>query len=455
MTFREVTEKGRVSSDSLDGVNPLKNQRTGNGGREVLPPHFRYNFIALLIDYIFFGVAYSFLNPNTVLPAFARTLTASEPLVGMVSTIIAAGWLLPQAVVGAVMGQKPRRKPYLLWAIYIGRPIYFLLALVIWAGLTRYPDWMLVVFLAGIGLFNVWDGIAAVAWFDLMGAAVPPTRRGRLVGAGQLVGGLAGIGVGALVGGILSNPAFPYPSNYALLFALAGLALTPSTIALTLLREPERNDSPSPPSFRLRRQLREVWAGWPDFRRLVFGRWLIGLLGLALPFYILHAREVVGLPEAAVGWFVSAQMIGGITASIGLAWLSERWGPRAAIWAGAVATLLSPLLALLIHGTGSRWLAQMYPLVFFCFGITNNTWMMGMFNYLLEIAPQDRRPLFVGLYNTLSGVLVPVSFLGGVLLRLTSYPFLFAVTALGVAGGLWMSLRLRDTQVKVATNEPA
>lgn len=428
----------------------LETQKINNANQSGLPPHFRHNFTALLIDYVFFGIAYSFLNPNTVLPAFARTLTASEPLVGMVSTVMGAGWLLPQFMVGAVIGPKPRKKPYLLRAIYVGRPIYFLLALVIWAGLTRYPDWMLVVFLAGMGLFNVLDGIASVAWFDLMGATIPPTRRGRLIGAAQLIGGLSGIGVGALVGAILSNPMLPYPRNYAVLFALGGLALTPSTIALTLLREPEREQlsaSSSPTaSSSLRRQLREVWGGWPDFRRLVFGRWLIGLFGLALPFYILHATEVVGLPKVVVGWFVSAQMVGGIVASIGLGWLSERWGPRAAIWAGATATLISPLLALLIHLTGSRWLAQTYPLVYFCYGITNNTWMMGMFNYLLEIAPEDRRPLFVGLYNTLGGLLVPVSFLGGVLLRLTSYPFLFAVTALGVAGGLWMSLGLRDTR---------
>lgn len=425
-----------LETPKSDNLNP--------GG---LPPHFRRNFTVLLVDYIFFGIAYSFLNPNTVLPAFASTLTASKPLIGMVSTVMAAGWLLPQFLVATIIGQKPRKKPYLLRAIYVGRPTYFLLALVIWAGLTRYPDWMLAVFLAGMGWFNVLDGIASVAWFDLLGATIPPSRRGRLIGAAQLLGGISGIGVGALVSLILSSPVLPYPRNYAALFALGGLALTPSTIALTLLREPEREFSPLPASSSgWRRQLGEVWRGWPDFRRLVFGRWLIGLFGLALPFYILHATEVVGLPEAVVGWFVSAQMVGGIVASIGLGWLSERWGPRAAIWAGATATLISPLLALLIHLTRARWLAQTYPLVYFCYGITNNTWMMGMFNYLLEIAPEDRRPLFVGLYNTLGGVLVPVSFLGGVLLRLTSYPALFAVTALGVAGGLWMSLQLRDTR---------
>ncbi len=424
----------------------LLNKPKGNMDRD-LPPHFRHNFIVLLIDYVFFGVAYSFMNPSTVLPAFARTLTASEPLVGMVSTVMAAGWLLPQLGAGALMARYPRKKPFLVWAIYIGRPVYFLLALAAWAGLTRFPGLMLVLFLVGMGWFNVLDGIAAVAWFDIMAGAIPPLRRARLIGAGQLVGGILGIVVGGIVGTVMESPALPYPHNYALIFALAGLSLLPSTIALTTVREIAKDPPPaSGTSLRLLRELREVWRDWPDFRRLVFIRWLFGLFGLALPFYILHAKEVVGLPEAVIGWFVSAQMLGGILASIGLGWLSERKGPRAAIWVGAIANLTCPVLALAIHLTGARWLALTYPLVYFSYGFLNNSWMMGFFNYLLEITPEDRRTLFVGLYNTLGGVLIPTSLLGGLLLRATSYPTLFIVTAAGVAAGLWVSLGLKDTR---------
>lgn len=425
----------------------LNSQPTRGEGREVLPSHFRHNFIVLLIDYVFFGVAYSFMNPNTVLPAFARTLTTSEPLVGLVNTVIGAGWLLPQLGAAAFINPKPRKKPYLVQAILTGRPVYFLLALAVWAGLPKRPDLMLVIFLAGLGFFNVLDGVAAVAWFDIMAATIPPTRRGRLIGAGQLISSVTGIAVGGLVGAILSSSALPYPNNFALIFALAGLALMPSTVALTRVREPERCPSLSDEiKLSFRSQVREAWRGNPDFRRLVLSRWLIGLCGLALSFYILHATEVIGLPEAVAGWFVSAQMIGGIVASIGLSWLSERKGPRVAIWAGAVATLLSPLIALVIHLVRTPIIAPMYPLVFFCFGITNNTWMIGLFYYLLEIAPEDRRPIFVGLYDTLGGLLVPIPFIGGVLLRATSYPVLFTVTAIGVMAGLWVSLGLRDTR---------
>lgn len=416
------------------------------------PEHFRHNFLVLLTDYVFFGVAYAFLNPNTVLPSFARTLTDLEPLIGLVPTVMAAGWLLPQLGAAAWFGRASRKKPYLLRAIYTGRPVYFLLALAIWAGLTRYRLPMLAAFLAGLLYFNVLDGIASVAWFDLLAATIPAEHRGRLVGIAQFLSGVLSIGVGGLVGAILSSPSLPYPTNYALLFLAAGLSLTPSTVALTLLKEPERGESmpasqePRSPLSDFLRQLREVWKEDRNFRRLVFTRWLVGLFGLALPFYILHATEVVGLPQAVTGWFVSAQMVGGIVASVGLGWMSTRIGPRPVIWVGALNALLSPLIALLVHVHPARPVLYAYPLVYFCFGITNNTWMLGAFNYLLEIAPEESRPLFVGLYNTLGGLLIPVSLIGGAILRATSYPFLFLLTALGVALGLWVSLGLEDSR---------
>ncbi|MCS7281844.1 MAG: MFS transporter [Anaerolineae bacterium] len=420
------------------------------------PAHFRHNFIVLLTDYIFFGVAYAFLNPNTVLPAFARTLTDLEPLIGMVPTVMAAGWLLPQLGAAAWFGKASRKKPYLLRAIYAGRPVYFFLAFLIWMGLPHYRPLMLGVFLAGLLYFNVLDGIASVAWFDLLAATIPMEHRGRLVGMAQFASGVLSIGVGGLVGAILSSPSLPYPNNYALLFLASGLALVPSTVALTLLKEPERKESTvssSEPRSSLSefvRQLRSVWREDQNFRRLVFTRWLVGLFGLSLPFYILHATEVVGLPQAVTGWFVSAQMVGGIVASIGLGWMSTRIGPRPVIWVGALNALLSPLVALLVHFYPAGSVLYLYPLVYFCFGITNNTWMLGAYNYLLEIAPEESRPLFVGLYNTLGGLLIPVSLVGGAILRATSYPFLFLVTALGVALGLWVSLGLRDSRQKKA-----
>ncbi len=411
---------------------------------ETQPAHLRHNFVAFMVDYVLFAVAISFVNPNTVMPAFVRTLTDSDPLVGLINSVLSGTWLLPQLGVAAMITGKPRKKPYLVAAMFLGRPLYFLLGLAIWAGLARYPAAMLIAFFVSIGLFQMLDGTSAVPWYDMLARAVPVTRRGRLVGTGQVISGLLGIGVGALVSLILSTPQLPYPNNFALLFALSSLTLFPAAVALSLVREPEAPGAvePQKATVGLGEQLRQVWAKDRNFRRLVVSQWLVGLLNLALPFYVLHATDVVKLPEAALGWFVSAQMVGSIGASIGLGWLTERKGPRPAIWLGSSMALLAPLLALGIHFAPGSLFAQAYPLIYLLIGATNSSRMLGALNYVLESAPKERIPLYVSLYNTLAGVLVPASFVGGILLQATSYPVLFGVTAAGVAVGVWLSLGL-------------
>jgi len=416
-------------------------------GAVVLPPHFRFNFTALMVDYVAFSVGFSIISVSTVLPAFVRTLTDSQPLIGLVGTLFSAGWFLPQLGAAALMSGKPRKKPFMLVAVYLERPIFLLVAVALWAGLASRPSAMLAVFFTAVALFTILDGIASVAWFDILARTIPLARRGRLVGGSQLISGLLGIGVGLLVGHILESPALPYPHNYALLFALSSVVHFPSLIALTLLREPQKAAGESHASLaEFTRKLGQVWRGEPDFRRLLGFRWLVGLMGLATPFYILHATEVVGLPEAATGWFVSATMAGGVVASLWLGWLSERKGPRPVIWATGLTALLMPLLALLIHFVPLPGLEQAYVLIYFLYGMNNNLWMLGPTNYVLEMASEEQRVLYVGLYNTLGLVLVPSSVLGGFLLQATSYPALFACTTLGVAAGLLLSLGLREPQ---------
>ena len=58
-----------------------------------LPPGYRRNFVALLVDYVCFGVALALFNPNSVLPAFVGQLTDSAPVIGLVSTVFRGGWL--------------------------------------------------------------------------------------------------------------------------------------------------------------------------------------------------------------------------------------------------------------------------------------------------------------------------------------------------------------------------
>lgn len=414
-----------------------------NRDAEALPPHHRWNFTAFLVDYVCFSIAFTLVSLTSVLPAFVRQLTPSAPVIGLVNTVFTGGWLLPQLAAARLINDRPRKKPYLLAGLS-GRIVFWVITLALLAGMARYPAAMLILFFTCLGLWATTDGFASVAWFDIVARAIPLKRRGRLIGAGQIISGLAGIGVGALVGLILKHR--PFPSNYTLIFALAGLAIIPSTVALMLIREP-------PPENVSSQTTGQVKGGWlaplaadRTFRRLVACRLLVGLLGLASPFYVVHAADVLHLPQSTIGAFVVAQMIAGVAASAVLGPISERWGPRYVINIGSAIAAVGPLFALVAHLAGGGLLARAYPFVYVTLGVFNNAGMLGFFNYLMEIAPGEMRPTYIGLSNTIVGLLTLAPIAGGWLLEATSYTVLFSVTAIMVTAGFVLSLELQSAE---------
>jgi MFS family permease len=411
---------------------------------ETLPPHFRWNFGAFVVDYVCFSIALTFASVSSVMPAFVDQLTDSAPVIGLVSSVFQGGWLLPQLGIAGLINDKPHKKPYMLAGIS-GRVMFWVIALGLWFGLARYPTAMLILFFASLGTFASTDGLASVAWFDILARAIPLRQRGRLIGLSQFVGGLAGVGVGALVGLILEQR--PFPTNYALLFALAGVVLIPSAVALSLIREPSIKETD--PTEKGGNQTRKTKSDWlkilsdPNFRRLMACRMLVGMVGLATSFYVVHASDVLHLPQSVIGQFVIAQTVSGVVASLLLGLVSERWGPRYVARIGSAAAITGPLFALAAHLAGGGWLVQAYPFVYVVIGFVNSMWMLGFTNYMLEIAPDDMRPAYVGLGNTIMGVLTFVPMAGGWLLEITSYTALFGATSAIVAVGFLLTLGLQ------------
>jgi MFS family permease len=406
-----------------------------------LPPHYRRNFIAFIVDYVFFSVAISFASPSSVLPAFVRQFTRSAPVIGLVSTVFNGCWLLPQMVAARVINDKARKKPYLMMGMS-GRITFWITALGLWFGLAQHPNKMLVLFFVCLAMFTITDGLAGVAWFDMLARAIPMKRRGRLMGIAQVIGGLAGLGVGVAISLILDSARLPFPANYALIFTLAGLAFIPSAIALTMLREIGTAEE---------EVNRKKWGrnGWltpllqdPTFRRLMACQVLVAMVSLATPFYVVHAGDVLNLPEAVVGSFVAAQQVAGMASGALLGPISDRWGPHTTIRIGSAITIAGPLLALVAHVADGGLLIRAYPLVYAALGVYGSASMLGFYNYLLEIAPDDVRPSYVGVGNTIMGVVTLAPTVGGWLLETTSYTVLFGITAMLVFLGFLMALRL-------------
>ena len=414
--------------------------------------HYRRNFICFVLDYIFFGLGLAFVNQTTVLPSFISQLTDSAPLIGLASTIQTGGWLLPQLVGASYLGSKARKKPYLLLFAALGRPVFLLLAGVLFFSGGSARALILALLFISLAVFFGTDAVAAVAWFDILGKAIPPDRRGRLIGVGQVLSGLLAVGAGAVVNAVLGPHGPPFPSNYALLFFLAGLSLFGSWLAMIFLHEPiEPMQGKRLPWNSFLPKLWKLLRGDRIFSSVILVRLLVGLSGMAAPFYVVYAIEQLHFGAETIGVFISSQVVGGILAGFAWGYLNERSGSKVVIQGSTLLGLASPFLALcagpMSHLIGSLTVYA-YSLIFMAIGALNNSYMAGFINFILDLAPPEERSTYIALTNTLCSVLLLVPFLGGWLLQATSYPVLFLATMGGVAVALILTFGLEEPRQK-------
>ncbi len=408
------------------------------------PPHYRSNWGMILADYVLWGMAMNFIGLSTVMPAFVRQFTDSALIIGMVNTVWNGAWLIPQLAAANALSHIRRKQGALVRAGLLSRINLWLIALALALGLWQRPGWLLVVFFALLTLFFGFDAFCSIAWFDIVAKAIPANRRGRLFGIGQVVTSLVAIAIGTFVRWILGPQGPAFPMNYAWLFGLAGLCTLLGLGALASIHEPLEDVPEERASWRsYLPQLVKILREQTAYRRAI-AAWLIsGLVALATPFYVLFATDHLRLMPETIGLFIIAQTLGGLIGSSGFGALAERKGPGAVIRASIVASVTGPLMALALYFVHeASWLTWAYAWVFVALGIVNSSIMLGFMNYILELAPPAQRPTYMGLSNTLGGVLVVVPLLGGWLLQATSYPVLFAAAAVGpaVAWGIAMGL---------------
>jgi MFS family permease len=83
-------------------------------------------------------------------------------------------------------------------------------------------------------------------------------------------------------------------------------------------------------------------------------------------------------------------------------------------------------------------LAWGYGLVFLTYNVAIASFMPSWIAYILELAPEAERPIYVGMTNTFNSVSALVSTVGGLILQWThqNYVLLFTMAALGTLAAL-------------------
>jgi len=176
---------------------------------------------------------------------------------------------------------------------------------------------------------------------------------------------------------------------------------------------------------------------------------------MAIPFYAVYGHSELKLPASACGIFIWAQTAGSAGMSLVWAYLNDRYGSRVVIRAVSglivavpVAAVVIPLVARALHI--SAGMSYLYAVVFLLTGATWGGAWMGFTNYVMELAGDDARPLFLGLQATLCAPTVAMPLLGGWLLSVfpkvgvAPYQTLFVLVALAGLVSMLSASRLTE-----------
>ncbi len=418
----------------------------------------RRNFLAFSGDMLTFMTGLSFIPATIVLVGMASRLTADKALLGVVAMAGSVAWFLPQIIAARIVHGKKRQKGYLVGASLIGRQAYLVMA--IWLLTTRAENPLLTVavLIICIGIFHICDSLAGVAWFDMLSRALSPRMRGRSVAIGNLLGLFGGIGAGLIVERVLSPDGLPFPANYAVLFICAWASFIASFIFILFIKETPMSEvehSQLGESHFLAHLMEAVKTD-RVFQRLMLARIFTGIEIMAAAFYVVYIRERLQLPDSILGVFSIASVAGGIVGIAFFGWLGDRLGPRGVIRFSVLLQVFAPGLALAVAAFPAL-AAQMPSTAITLFvavlainGGVAQAGMLGFQSYPLDAAPERHRAMYIGVLNSVGGIVSLTPVLGGLLLdgitasasSTLAYSVVFGIAAVCVAAGLVISLGL-------------
>lgn len=386
------------------------------------------------------------ISHTTILPLFVSRLTPSDFAVGMIQAVMHFGWLVPGILVSGWVDRLPRIKPGLMWVAALERSMLLLLAPLCLVLGPKSPGALLGAFFGCWAVMNCAVGSNMPGYYKLIAKTIPPHLRGRLYGVGGAVSGILGVGTAALAAWFLRH--WGFPGAYAACFLGAFVLQSISVAPLGFMREPVQTPEATHPHT----GIREAFALLTHDRRLywlVGGTAFYGLNQVAGAFFTLFAIQRFGAGEGAIGVFTGVVMGAKTIAFLLTGWIGDHYGNRAALILSAVCGTCAAALAWFAPGLG--WLYAVFVLN----EIAIQGWGVCASNYVLELCPPERAATYTAVYGAVSGPFrVGLPLLGGALIGVLGFRFLFAISALGglVALGIVLG-RLTEPRFTVPAAE--
>ena len=381
---------------------------------------------------IFFQGGAAAIDTTTIVAILVHGLTGSALAVGMAAAIQRYGWLFPQIFVAYLAQSRVRRMGFYKLGAF-GRAGCLAALAVLLAAAGALPHGLLIVlFFVLWTAYSFIGGIVAVPYNDIVGRSIPSARRSRMLAIRFFGGGILALAVAAAAHYFLNLEGLPFPTGYAVIVALGAVLMLVSCLSFIATDESDAT-LPARPSRGFVDFLAggvAVFRGDKRFRLFIYAQWLGGAVTMAFPFYILQATALTG-GVADVAFLLGASTAGALASNALWGWWGDRHGKRSLFEGVTLLRIAPPVLILVLTAPGGLGGLPALPglaLVFMLMGALGNGITIAMLGYLMEISPDDRRPVYSGYFNAMVAPASLLPLAGAVIVEAASLRMVFVVS---------------------------
>jgi MFS family permease len=384
----------------------------------------------------FLSLAITIAEPSTILPLIVEHFSESMVVVGLFVSLLRGGSIVIQLYVAFHAQAYKRVLPYLCkvfffrWLAWlsIGLSIYFI----------GDSNKTLTLVLIGIGLFffSFMAGFGAIYFKELQAKIFSKKYRGRTMANRQIAGSIASIISGGVAGYVLNN--YEAPLNYAYLFMVSSFIMGIGFLLFSTIEEPKKEHIQIKEKhfgLFLKNAIKTL-KGDKRLQRQIVVIFLSFSYYLSMPFVILHANSSFTLSGWMLGGFIMVQMLGSIVGS------SLLWRRISNYERMLTLSFLFMIAAFVLALFANSIL--LYGLIFFLFGVGLDGFNISGMNLVIEIAPEEKRPIYTALQTNITslGLFFPV--LGGLFLKyMGNYNFIYILSIALLSLGFFLSLSLQ------------
>ncbi len=398
-------------------------------------------------DGALFAIGLALAQPETLQPGFINDTVARVPhlgdyrntIVGILGLIRLLTFMMPQQLWAAKLAEgRDRVKGLLLIFALSERLPWLFIGLMTGLVAPRNPELAIYLFMALVflGYFDL--GLVYPVWQEMVAKTTPVRKRGLLFALREGAGGILGFVMIISVRPFVTH--MSYPANYAFLFLGMFTMTMVSFVPLLFLKE-----APFPAArehLAMTEHFKRLYAtikGDDGLLRYFACRAVHGLIQIAGQyFFAMRAVKVLGTETAAglVLGMAAVVTISRTPISLLAGPLGDRFGYRIVMSLSSLLAGSGILAALAADSAGGFYAASALAT------FAHMAFWLGHGNYILELAPPEKRPSYIGI-DSITGLPFAVALpLGGLLADRFGYgpPFVAGIILSLVAAVMFLTV---------------